>query len=532
MRTSTRQVLSLLVGVALASGCSADALHTVTPTDPSNPDLSETVATVTISPSTGQVEAGKTLQISATALNDKGKPVSDATVAWKVDNDAVATISTTGLLTGVAAGSVKVTASSGSVSASSSFTVQAASSDSSSTSDTSSKSDTSSTSDSSSTANNDWTFCTQAGALCQFFGLRDVRLAGPDGHYVEQTAYHLVPCATYGFGGQNPAPGKTLHCDYGTLKTTTLANPMPGMAGLAAQVIVPLGSPGAAGPQAAATNEQPVFTDGSGSFRTTCSLAHFSFDDPIVYPGRPGASHLHEFFGNTSADANTTAENIRSEGHSTCRGGTLNMTAYWTPAVFDSRTGVVQTPDEGVFYYKTGYNIDPKVVQPMPTGLRMIAGNSQSTGQQEFVSWGCKDGAAQNKASIPTTCSIGDAVRLTVIFPQCWDGVHLDSPDHKSHMAYPDYRNPPQRSTCPASHPITLPEVTEHFDYPISAASAPQFWRLSSDMYSTSLPGGLSAHADWMMGWDPATMKTIATKCLDAAVDCGVGSIGNGTTLY
>jgi hypothetical protein len=200
--------------------------------------------------------------------------------------------------------------------------------------------------------------------------------------------------------------------------------------------------------------------------------------------------------------------------------------------VFDSRTGVVQTPDEGVFYYKTGYNIDPKVVQPMPTGLRMIAGNSQSTGQQEFVSWGCKDGAAQNKASIPTTCSIGDAVRLTVIFPQCWDGVHLDSPDHKSHMAYPDYRNPPQRSTCPASHPITLPEVTEHFDYPITDASAPQFWRLSSDMYSASLPGGLSAHADWMMGWDPATMETIATKCLEAAVDCGVGSIGNGTTLY
>jgi hypothetical protein len=27
-------------------------------------------------------------------------------------------------------------------------------------------------------------------------------------------------------------------------------------------------------------------------------------------------------------------------------------------------------------------------------------------------------------------------LQLDVIFPDCWDGRHLDSPDHKSHMAY------------------------------------------------------------------------------------------------
>ncbi|OJT05575.1 hypothetical protein TRAPUB_3588 [Trametes pubescens] len=42
----------------------------------------------------------------------------------------------------------------------------------------------------------------------------------------------------------------------------------------------------------------------------------------------------------------------------------------------------------------------------------------------------------------------------TVFFPSCWDGVNLDSADHKSHMAYPiqNYNS----GDCPASHPVHL----------------------------------------------------------------------------
>jgi hypothetical protein len=162
----------------------------------------------------------------------------------------------------------------------------------------------------------------------------------------------------------------------------------------------------------------------------------------------------------------------------------------------------------------------------------MIAGNKSATGPQDFVDWDCRDHPLGGTGSIPANCQIGDAIRLAVIFPQCWDGVHLDSPDHKSHMAYPIYRNPPEFSTCPSTHPITLPAITEHFDYLITKTSAPAYWRLSSDLYSPSLKGGFSAHADWMNGWDPTTMTTIVTQCLNKAVDCGVGSIGNGSDLF
>ena len=162
----------------------------------------------------------------------------------------------------------------------------------------------------------------------------------------------------------------------------------------------------------------------------------------------------------------------------------------------------------------------------------MIAGNKSATSVQDFVEWSCRDRYLQNTGQIPTTCPIGDAVRIAIQFPQCWDGKNLDSPDHKSHMAYPNYRNPPQVSTCPSTHPITLPAISEHFDFPITAASTPAYWRLTSDMYSTSIRGGYSLHADWMNGWDQNTIQTIVTQCLNKAKDCQVGMLGNGQALY
>jgi hypothetical protein len=99
-------------------------------------------------------------------------------------------------------------------------------------------------------------------------------------------------------------------------------------------------------------------------------------------------------------------------------------------------------------------------------------------------------------------------------------------------MAYPIYRNPPQSSGCPSTHPVALPAITEHFDFPVTNAGDAAYWRLSSDMYSLSTRGGYSAHADWMNGWDKATIATIVTQCLRGAKDCGVGGIGNGMELY
>jgi hypothetical protein len=344
-----------------------------------------------------------------------------------------------------------------------------------------------------------------------------------------------VPCAVYGFNNQNPAPGASLHCDYGPVKYATLSNSTPMGPLTASTVTVPMGSPGSPTQDVQGGGGNGVYTDGSGSFRTTCSMSKLLFDDPIVFPGQPGKSHLHMFFGNASVTGNTTSATIASTGNSSCRGGILNRTAYWTPAMVDASGNIVM-PDEATIYYKTGYNVDPTTIQPVPTALKMIAGDKTATGvqmagPQQIITWTCLNGTGKsaNDMTIPS-CAVGDAVRLTIIFPQCWDGKNLDSPDHKSHMSYPIY-NSGKRSACPADHPVTLPEISEHFDFPVLKGANSATWHISSDM-DLSKGAGLSAHADWMMGWDPATILSIVQNCLNKAVDCGVGGIGANKSIF
>ena len=43
-----------------------------------------------------------------------------------------------------------------------------------------------------------------------------------------------------------------------------------------------------------------VASAGSPGWITECPYSHSAPDDPIRFPGQPGASHLHDFFGVTT----------------------------------------------------------------------------------------------------------------------------------------------------------------------------------------------------------------------------------------
>jgi hypothetical protein len=82
---------------------------------------------------------------------------------------------------------------------------------------------------------------------------------------------------------------------------------------------IPIGLDGAAEMRVRPTTEvAPDSSDGTGNFRTVCGFSHMAFDDPIVYPGQPGVSHLHAFFGNAAANAYSTAQSLANSGKSTC----------------------------------------------------------------------------------------------------------------------------------------------------------------------------------------------------------------------
>ncbi|GAB4297677.1 MAG: hypothetical protein Kow0090_12990 [Myxococcota bacterium] len=70
---------------------------------------------VELTPDVLEIEAGETGQLTATAYDADNQVIAGATFVWNSDNPDVATVDTTGLVTGVADGTAVVTASSGGV---------------------------------------------------------------------------------------------------------------------------------------------------------------------------------------------------------------------------------------------------------------------------------------------------------------------------------------------------------------------------------------------------------------------------------
>src|SRR6266853_896656 len=84
------------------------------------------VASIAVSPSSAAVPAGQTVQLTATPKDASGNPLVGRTVTWTSSNTSVGTVSASGLVTGVVAGSTTITATSEGKSGTSVVTVTAA----------------------------------------------------------------------------------------------------------------------------------------------------------------------------------------------------------------------------------------------------------------------------------------------------------------------------------------------------------------------------------------------------------------------
>ena len=117
-RTSLR-LCALTVLTLLAVSCGGDDL----PTEPETPaattvDLSSSALSFT--------SLGASEQVAATVKDQNAVLMSEATVTWTSADEAIATVSSTGLVTSVGNGSATITATSGSASESASVTVEQA----------------------------------------------------------------------------------------------------------------------------------------------------------------------------------------------------------------------------------------------------------------------------------------------------------------------------------------------------------------------------------------------------------------------
>lgn len=287
-----------------------------------------------------------------------------------------------------------------------------------------------------------------------------------------------------------------------------------------------------------------VAPNSGGEFRISCAISHMNNDDAIIYPLQQGAAHHHTYFGNTSVNYKSDLNNLGAVGNSTCSGGIMNRSAYWVPSMINTETNAPIAPNGNVLvYYKSGA-IDGTLIKAPPKGLRMIAGDAKATNDSVYNHYGftCHPGPNSTRnnwprtAALPTgpNCQTGDDLMLSVIFPQCWDGKNLDSPNHKDHMAYVSHRTDKLPNFyCPATHPVALPEITVNVHHTVTADDKLNKWRLASDNYAfNGSNAGYSAHSDYVEGWDRVALEGIIKNCINAKKDAHAHLLCDGRMFY
>lgn len=288
-----------------------------------------------------------------------------------------------------------------------------------------------------------------------------------------------------------------------------------------------------------------------GQFRTSCEFSHFAYDDPLVHPGKPGAAHLHMFFGNTDVNAFSTYQSLKNSGGSTCNGGELNRTGYWAPALFDA-AGNVRVPERIGVYYK-GYGLARGASQVYPEGVAMIATDLHTIsynagGAEGEFSYRCSDqfrGAREPAANTIPDCD-GDRflkeygvtenpyvmLEMHVKFPNCWNGQDASNP---ANWSIPT-RGGWFYSDCQGW--ATFPNIEYIIQYRVNIGETTAGWFIASDVDPasrkiTAAPGS-TVHADWWGAWQPEINRTWVDNCTnykapgDVPSDCGHGYLSDG----
>ena len=303
-----------------------------------------------------------------------------------------------------------------------------------------------------------------------------------------------------------------------------------------------------------------------GAFRLICQagmsnarLAEMiKYDDPIVYPGQPGKSHLHQFFGNTGANANSDYVSLRTTGESSCS-NIMNRSAYWMPAMMDGR-GFVVPPDYVTIYYKRRPKTDPectkagKACVDLPRGLRFVfgydmlnmAGARTGGGYFNCQGTGAVQGHYPSIVDAAKNCPSGAQLGAVISAPECWNGVDLDSPDHRSHVGYMKRDVASGQMRCPSTHPYIIATFTmgawyttdDTLDRSGTWDGTLNSWHLSSDrpdampgMTMAAMKPGTSFHADWWGAWNDSILFRWHAGCINKLLNCSGADLGDGKQL-
>src|SRR6266404_5177845 len=115
-------------------------------------------------------------------------------------------------------------------------------------------------------------------------------------------------------------------------------------------------------------------------------------------------------------------------------------------------------------------------------------------------------GIPQTPGLPPKNTSCPSGLRMQVLFPSCWDGINVDSPNHMDHMAYPDMVD---SGNCPATHPKRL--VTIFYEVWLNTGA---FTGMEGQIVlSNGDATGFGLHGDFFNGWNRDVLRRAIQTC-------------------
>ncbi|KAL6705839.1 hypothetical protein ACN47E_006299 [Coniothyrium glycines] len=290
--------------------------------------------------------------------------------------------------------------------------------------------------------------------------------------------------------------------------------------------------------------------------RFACSQLVVERTDPLVNPGMKYTPHLHQIVGGDAFNVTMDpATDLAKTSTCTSCSFVQDKSNYWTAVMFfKAKNGTyIRVPQIGnggpqgklindggldVYYIPSGKTTAFK------KGFRMLAGSATNTDNSKVklsnICHRCWTSSSENTFIGGAPCTGSDTVaipkdpkckliRQTIIFPTCWDGKNLDSPDHQSHVAYGQGSGANGGGACPSTHPVKLPQIMYELMWDVNKFADQSLWPTDGSdpfVYSMNI-GGAAAHGDYVFGWEADSLQ----KAMDNACNLNTACPKAGLTV-
>ncbi|KAL8999034.1 MAG: hypothetical protein Q9169_002032 [Polycauliona sp. 2 TL-2023] len=278
--------------------------------------------------------------------------------------------------------------------------------------------------------------------------------------------------------------------------------------------------------------------------------------DPLMdFDGVSG--HVHALKGGSAFSAKSTAEDLLKSKCTSC-GVVQDKSAYWAPPLYfqgddGTLTLVPEKPPFKAYYeLNAGKTSDGKdqTIEAFPNGFQMIAGDNlrrnttlsgpdpdtsgfkgpysdKTNNEREqlaigfnCMNYGFNGGPKIEEAtlyrhhlpekSVIDTC--GDGMRLELQFPSCWNGEMDGGPDHKDHVAYPEWIN---GGDCPAGFDKRFPQLM----FETIVATEKFIGKSGKFVLGNGDPTGYGYHGDFISAWADGALDKAVEQCTDLGGD-------------